>query len=89
MLACISLAMTGRSCHALELTAAYVDVAITRWQTFAGEPAVLDATGEPFASITNDVVLESVERNVIIDASYVQKQLAEIVKNEDLSRYIL
>ena len=29
------------------------------------------------------------EKNVIIDADYVQKQLAEIVKNEDLSRYIL
>jgi ATP-dependent HslUV protease ATP-binding subunit HslU len=29
------------------------------------------------------------EKNVTIDESYVQKQLAEIVKNEDLSRYIL
>jgi ATP-dependent HslUV protease ATP-binding subunit HslU len=29
------------------------------------------------------------EKTVIIDAAYVQKQLAEIVKNEDLSRYIL
>jgi ATP-dependent HslUV protease ATP-binding subunit HslU len=29
------------------------------------------------------------DKNVIIDAGYVQKQLAEIVKNEDLSRYIL
>jgi ATP-dependent HslUV protease ATP-binding subunit HslU len=29
------------------------------------------------------------DKNVVIDASYVQKQLAEIVKNEDLSRYIL
>ena len=28
-------------------------------------------------------------KNVAIDAEYVQKQLAEIVKNEDLSRYIL
>ena len=28
------------------------------------------------------------DKNVIIDANYVQKQLAEIVKNEDLSRYI-
>jgi ATP-dependent HslUV protease ATP-binding subunit HslU len=30
-----------------------------------------------------------VDKNVIIDANYVEKQLAEIVKNEDLSRYIL
>jgi ATP-dependent HslUV protease ATP-binding subunit HslU len=29
------------------------------------------------------------EKNVVVDAEYVQKQLAEIVKNEDLSRYIL
>lgn len=29
------------------------------------------------------------EKNVVVDAAYVQKQLAEIVKNEDLSRYIL
>ena len=30
-----------------------------------------------------------VDKNVNIDAGYVHKQLAEIVKNEDLSRYIL
>jgi ATP-dependent HslUV protease ATP-binding subunit HslU len=29
------------------------------------------------------------EKTVVIDSQYVQKQLAEIVKNEDLSRYIL
>lgn len=29
------------------------------------------------------------DKNVVIDANYVEKQLAEIVKNEDLSRYIL
>ncbi|HJQ23773.1 MAG TPA: ATP-dependent protease ATPase subunit HslU [Blastocatellia bacterium] len=29
------------------------------------------------------------EKDVTIDAAYVQKQLADIVKNEDLSRYIL
>ncbi|MEN3332937.1 MAG: ATP-dependent HslUV protease ATP-binding subunit HslU [Blastocatellia bacterium] len=29
------------------------------------------------------------DKDVTIDAAYVQKQLAEIVKNEDLSRYIL
>jgi ATP-dependent HslUV protease ATP-binding subunit HslU len=30
-----------------------------------------------------------VEKTVVVDAEYVRKQLAEIVKNEDLSRYIL
>jgi ATP-dependent HslUV protease ATP-binding subunit HslU len=29
------------------------------------------------------------EKTVVVDAAYVHKQLAEIVKNEDLSRYIL
>ena len=29
------------------------------------------------------------EKTVVVDSSYVHKQLAEIVKNEDLSRYIL
>ncbi len=32
---------------------------------------------------------EAKRKNVRIDAAYVQKQLAELVKNEDLSRYIL
>jgi len=30
-----------------------------------------------------------IDKNVQIDSAYVHKQLAEIVKNEDLSRYIL
>jgi ATP-dependent HslUV protease ATP-binding subunit HslU len=30
-----------------------------------------------------------VDKTVVVDSSYVNKQLAEIVKNEDLSRYIL
>jgi ATP-dependent HslUV protease ATP-binding subunit HslU len=29
------------------------------------------------------------KKNVKVDAAYVNKQLAEIVKNQDLSRYIL
>ena len=29
------------------------------------------------------------KKTVRIDAAYVQKQLAELVKNQDLSRYIL
>jgi len=29
------------------------------------------------------------DKNVVVDETYVQKQLADIVKNEDLSRYIL
>jgi hypothetical protein len=32
--------MTGRCCHAIELNPAYVDVAVTRWQNFAGGNAL-------------------------------------------------
>ena len=32
---------------------------------------------------------ELVERAITIDAAYVERMLADIVRNEDLSRYIL
>jgi DNA modification methylase len=40
--------MTGRSCHAIELNPAYVDVAIKRWQDFTGQQATLEADGRAF-----------------------------------------
>ncbi|MFO1144400.1 MAG: site-specific DNA-methyltransferase [Amaricoccus sp.] len=42
---------TGRVCLGVELNPAYVDVAIERWQRFAGKPAVLDGSGESFADL--------------------------------------
>jgi len=42
---------TGRVCHAIEISPAYVDVAVTRWQAFTGKEAVLDGTGRSFAAI--------------------------------------
>lgn len=48
----IAAEMTGRSCHAIELNPAYVDVAVTRWQEFTGETAVLEGTGQSFAEVT-------------------------------------
>ena len=36
----IACEMTGRSCHAIELNPAYVDVAVTRWEAFTGQKAV-------------------------------------------------
>jgi DNA modification methylase len=39
---------TRRVCYAMELTAAYVDVIVKRWQQFTGKTATLEATGEPF-----------------------------------------
>jgi DNA modification methylase len=48
----IAAEMTGRSCHAIELNPAYVDVAVRRWQAFTGEKAVLDDDGRPFANVS-------------------------------------
>jgi hypothetical protein len=35
----------------MELDPRYVDVAVTRWQTFTGEIATLDGDGRSFAEI--------------------------------------
>ena len=39
---------TGRCCHAIELNPAYVDMAVKRWQSFTGQTATLESTGDPF-----------------------------------------
>jgi len=39
---------TGRACHAIELSPAYVDLAVKRWQDYTGQKASLEATGELF-----------------------------------------
>ncbi|WP_085633466.1 site-specific DNA-methyltransferase [Marivita cryptomonadis] len=46
----IAAEMTGRVCYGIELNPAYVDVAITRWQDFTGEVAVLESTGQTFGT---------------------------------------
>ena len=48
----IAAQMTGRICHAIELHPPYVDVAVLRWQAFAGAEATLDATGQTFAEVS-------------------------------------
>jgi DNA modification methylase len=47
----IAAEMTGRSCHAIELNPAYVDVAVKRWQDFTGEKARLGADGRSFEEV--------------------------------------
>jgi DNA modification methylase len=42
---------TGRVCHAVELDPAYVDVAVQRWQAFAGQSAVLADDGRGFDAV--------------------------------------
>ena len=44
----IAAEMTGRSCHAIELTRQYVDVAVERWQAFTGAEATLEGDGRTF-----------------------------------------
>ncbi|MBL6082380.1 site-specific DNA-methyltransferase [Belnapia sp. T18] len=44
----IAAEMTGRACHAIELSPAYVDVAVTRWQAFTGQQAVREGNDLPF-----------------------------------------
>ncbi|RYD53741.1 MAG: site-specific DNA-methyltransferase [Verrucomicrobiaceae bacterium] len=48
----IAAEMTGRCCHAIELSPAYVDVAVMRWQAFTGQEATLEDDGRSFAEVT-------------------------------------
>lgn len=47
----IAAEMTGRACHAIELSPAYVDTSILRWQAFSGQSATLYNDGRSFAEI--------------------------------------
>ena len=49
---------TGRVCHAVELDPAYVDVALMRWQAFAGKEAVLEGDGRSFAALRADRAID-------------------------------
>jgi DNA modification methylase len=42
---------TGRTCLAMEISPAYCDVAVLRWQQFAGRPAVLDGEDRTFDDV--------------------------------------
>jgi DNA modification methylase len=50
----IAAEMTGRSCHAIELNPAYVDVAVERWQDFTGKQATLESTGQTFEEVKKE-----------------------------------
>ena len=43
--------MTGRHVYAIELSPAYVDVAVKRWQDFTGQAATLEGDGRTFDEI--------------------------------------
>jgi len=44
----IAAEQTGRICYAMELSPAYVDVAVRRWQQYTGKSAVHAVTGKEF-----------------------------------------
>jgi DNA modification methylase len=45
--------MTGRKCIAIEISPAYVDMTIKRWQEFTGKVATLENSGETFTELLN------------------------------------
>lgn len=55
----IAAEMTGRSCYAIELSPAYVDVAVQRWQAFTGQTAKLSSTNETFDDVDRRRKVES------------------------------
>jgi DNA modification methylase len=50
----IAAEMTGRSCSAIELDPAYVDVAVLRWQAFTGEMATLEGEKRSFTDVATE-----------------------------------
>jgi DNA modification methylase len=58
---------TGRICHAIEISPAYVDVAVTRWQAFTGKDALLCSTGRSFAAIAAERAADTVQDNATAD----------------------
>ena len=55
----IAAEMTGRSCFAIEIDPAYVDVAVLRWQAFTGATVTLEGAGSSFAEVTAERQVES------------------------------
>jgi DNA modification methylase len=45
---------TGRRVYAMEISPAYVDVAVLRWQTVTGKAATMDADGRTFDSVAEE-----------------------------------
>jgi DNA modification methylase len=51
---------TGRNARAIELDPQYVDVALRRWQKYAGKAATLAATGQSFEDVEEERVATTV-----------------------------
>jgi DNA modification methylase len=55
----IAAEMTGRSCFAIEIDPAYVDVAVLRWQAFTGSHATLLGADKSFGKVATERHAES------------------------------
>ena len=60
----IAAEMTDRISHAVELSPAYVDVAVLRWQAFTGEQALLENAGGTFAEVSFSQLKETADAAV-------------------------
>ena len=60
---------TGRQAYGIELDPTYVDVALRRWQTYAGKSAMLVATNQPFEEVEEQrrLILSNQARDVAQD----------------------
>lgn len=54
----IAAEMEGRACHGLELSPAYCDVIVKRWQDFTGNDAVLESDGRAFCQVADGMERE-------------------------------
>jgi DNA modification methylase len=45
---------SGRACCAIELSPAFVDATVTRWQAFTGKEATLEGDGRSFAQVSQE-----------------------------------
>lgn len=52
---------TARRVLAMELSPAYVDVAVRRWQAFTGRAAVLEGSGQTFEQVAGDRTAEDLD----------------------------
>jgi DNA modification methylase len=50
--------ITGRSVHAIEISPAYIDVAVLRWEAFTGQQATLEGDGRTFAELAAERLKE-------------------------------
>ena len=80
----IACEMTGRACHAIELSPAYIDVAVTRWQNFTGQTATRE-TGETFAEAAEDRANSAIARQRLAE---IEADPSAVIAGERLEKIL-